>query len=475
MKTINKETKEAIITEKKTNPERKFKRKASHILNEKLKIFSIDSQKRFRYLIHFTFKKFSDDSCFERASSLAYITIISLIPLLVLFFSVVSILGLYKEMISYIHETLLPFVVPEFQDQLIEIITDYISPTAFTGQGSGIINLLAIVGLILSATGVLIMAERIFNQIWRVKETRSYVQKITAFWVILTTSPFLILASVYLADYFGPTDEWINQVSGHFALFKILYDQFVVLLVSFIAFSLLLIFTPSIRVKYRAAAIGGLVSAILWEISKKGFYFYIINIGTVTNFYKQIATLPLFLLWVFLTWIIILFGAEVSYTYQNLSILIREQKDRRRGKKHSMGYLATSLLYAILRSYKKGQSIPNLDTIANTIGIRIEELNNVAATLVEMEILMEDAAQAGRFTLIKSEEKLDLHQIIMEMRMREFPSEAILAVETPEKIHLTEDTEIKECVEYIFSHAESSYLNTFSKEIDFSYYQRKLK
>lgn len=431
--------------------------------------------RKFRYLSNFTFKKFNDDACFERAASLSYVTIISLIPLLVLFFSIVSVLGLYQEMISYIHETFLPFVVPEFQDQLIEIITDYISPTVFTGQGSGIINLLAILGLILSAMGVLITAERTFNQIWRVEETRSYIQKITAFWVILTTSPFLILASVYLADYFGPTDAWLDQVSRHFIFFKSLYDQFIVLFVSTFAFALLLIFTPSVRVKYRAAAIGGIISAILWEISKKGFVLYIVKVGTVTNFYKQIALLPLFLIWIFLTWIIILLGAQISYSYQNLTVLIKEQEQRHSGKRHSTAFLAVSLIYAILKSYRRGISIPTIDSIANEIGIRVEELNNVAGTLVDMDILMEDASRPGRFSLIRSEENMDLRQIVEEMRMREFPSEAVLAMQADRKLSKAQDMEVQECVEYLFSHAEKAYMQTFSQEIDFEYYLEKLK
>ncbi len=430
---------------------------------------------RLQKLIGFTFKKFSDDACFERAASLSYVSIISTIPLLVLFFSIVSILGLYQEMISYIHDTVLPFVVPEFQDQLIQIITDYISPTVFTGHGSGLINLLAILSLLMSATGVLITAERIFNQIWRVKETRSYVQKITAFWVILTTSPFLILASVWLADYLGPSERWFNVVSRHILFFRAIYDQFLLLFVGFIAFSLLLIFTPSVRVRFRAAAVGGVISAILWELSKKGFYFYVVNVGTVTNFYKQIAMLPLFLIWVFLTWMIILLGAEISYTVQNLEILIREQEEEHSGKRHSMAFLALSLLYAILNAYKKGKNIPPLDQIAPVVGIRLEELNNVARTLVEMNILIEDAAMVGRFTLIKSPENLNLREIVEEMRMREFPNEAILAIHEPKKLSSPDKMEVQDCVEYLFSHAEKAYMDVFSTEIEFSHYFDKLK
>ena len=128
-------------------------------------------------IITLTFKKFNSDLCLEQSASLAYITVISLIPLSVLLFSISGLLGIGEEIIQYAENSIFPFVAPEFHKQLSTWLELYISPTAFQGLKTGIINLVAIFSLILSATAIFVMAERVFNHIWNTKEQRKYFQK----------------------------------------------------------------------------------------------------------------------------------------------------------------------------------------------------------------------------------------------------------------------------------------------------------
>ncbi|KUK50305.1 MAG: hypothetical protein XD77_1548, partial [Marinimicrobia bacterium 46_47] len=172
----------------------------------------------------------------------------------------------------YVQDRVFPFVAPEFQQELSNWLNTYISPTAFRGIKSGIINLMAIVSLLLAAMAVFVMAERVFNHIWKVRERRSYLQKVVAFWVVLTTSPFLILMSIWLMNYINPPGGMIDQLIQSSWFLRLMYNNLVPLGISFAAFTLVYIIVPSISVKFKYAAWGGLISAILWELSKKTFY-----------------------------------------------------------------------------------------------------------------------------------------------------------------------------------------------------------
>lgn len=418
---------------------------------------------RFFHMISLSIRKFSRDFCFERAASLSYVTILSLIPLLVLFLSIANVLGVDREINAYIQNTILPFAAPEFQTELSEIITDYITPTIFTGAKWGLINFAAIVGLIMGSMGILITAERVFNTIWNVRETRGLVQKITAFWVVLTTSPFLILLSIWIADFLSPANGVIDQIGQKIFIVKLFYDQFIPFSVSFIAYTLFFVFLPSTRVKFKSAAVGGIISALLWEISKRGFYFYVSQVGTVTNFYKQIATIPLFFFWVFMTWIIILLGAEISYVYQHYKILRKEdEEDHDDPPAHSPTFLAVSMLMHINIAFRQGLEIPNLEVMAERMQVRVELLINVANDLVDLNVLIADANQPLRFLLVKDASKIFLQDVVSKIKEMEFPAEADGVLAAADDSSRKDLSNIDDWVKFYFSRARRAFFEKFN-------------
>lgn len=376
------------------------------------------------WFVSITLKKFKDDLCFEQAAGLAFITVISLIPLSVLFFSIAGVLGIGQEIINYVQDQVFPFVAPEFQHELSDWLNTYISPTAFRGIKSGIINLTAIFSLLLAATAVFVMAERVFNHIWKVPEKRSYIQKVIAFWVVLTTSPFLILTSIWLINLINPPGGMIDQLIQQYWLIKLLYNNLVPLFISFIAFTLAIIIVPSITVKVKSAAFGGLLSAILWELSKRTFYLYVARIGHVTNFYKSLATIPLFLIWIYLTWVLVLWGVQLSFTFQNLKILSRIYEYQNKDRHYSKAYLAVLMLVYIGKAFRKGETVPTLEDVGQDAGIRVELLEEAAEPLVEKNFIFPDKSQSGLYFLARDPRYIYLSDVVRCVHVYEYPAEA---------------------------------------------------
>ncbi|MEA1986581.1 MAG: YihY/virulence factor BrkB family protein [Candidatus Marinimicrobia bacterium] len=398
-----------------------------------------------------TANKFNEDLCLEQSASLAYITIISLIPLSVLLFSISGILGIGKEIIEYVENTVFPFIAPEFHEQLSSWLNLYISPTAFQGLKTGIVNLVAILSLILAATAIFVMAERVFNHIWNTKENRSYFQKVLAFWVVITTSPLLILISAYLMNYLNPAGGILDQMLHEFWLLRILYIRLVPLLISFLAFSLLYLIIPSALVRIKSAAFGGIIAAVLWELSKNTFYLYVNRAEIVTSFYKSLAAIPLFLIWVYLTWFLILLGAELAYVFQHNKMLIHLRQYKNRQKIYSDPFIAVMLLLNINESFVVGEETPTLDNIAEKLGCNPLALNNVADILVENEYIVPSSNRSNKYFLTKSMDNISIEKVVKEINRSEYPAE------NWEQMKKDEDDYLKSHASKIFGEANSAY------------------
>lgn len=375
-------------------------------------------------LLYLSLWKFNRDFCFDRAASLAFATIISLIPLAVLFVSFVGLLGGGEEIIRYVQEKVFPVVAPEFQDELVGWLEKYISPTAFRAGPAGLINLAAVVGLVMAALNILITAERVFNHIWRAKGARHYFQKVTAFWVLLTSSPFLILASIWVGNLIAPKGGTVENFLNTHWWAGAAYRGLAPLLVEATCFTLIYLFLPSTRVQIRSAVTAGLSAAVLWELSKRAFYLYVARAVTVTNFYKQLATVPLFFLWLFVTWIILLWGCQLAYAIQNFKTLSRLQEKGLTGQKYSLPFLGLTLLFSIQEAFVKGQDPPALEQVADRMEVPVEALEELAAILCEQGILMEDAAQPGRYGFKKHPATISIDQVVRRLFEKEFPAEA---------------------------------------------------
>ncbi|ROQ90957.1 YihY/virulence factor BrkB family protein [Desulfosoma caldarium] len=374
-------------------------------------------------LLYLSLWKFQRDFCFDRAASLAFASILSMIPLSVLFVSFVGLLGGGERIMHFVQQKILPAVVPEFQHQVMEWLESSISPTVFKAGPAGLINLAALLGLIMGALNILITAERVFNHIWRVQGSRHYFQKVTAFWVLLTSSPFVIVASMWISNVLVPQGGAVESFLQRNFLARTLYSLCAPVFVETICFALIYFYLPSARVRFRNAVLAGLCAAVLWELSKKGFYFYVSQAGTMTNFYRNLATVPLFFVWLFLTWIILLWGGQLSYALQNAKALILEQNQGWAAHRYSQVFLGFFLVLRVYEHFLRGDEPCELDALADEIGVPQETLLTLSEYLVEHRVLVEDAQRLGCYTLAKHPSLISLQDLAQRLYAKEFPGE----------------------------------------------------
>ncbi len=189
----------------------------------------------------------------------------------------------------------------------------------------GTIGLIGLATLIYAALGMLVELERAFNQIYRVPTGRSWPRRITQYWTILTLGSLFLVATFYVGEQFK---AWAVRVAEHQGFVEggsegitiALIGYGVTVAISTLLFLLMYTTIPNTKVQLRAAIAGALVAALLWEAGKWGFTQYVRFSASASyaRLYGSIALIPLFLLWVYFTWLITLFGLHVAYQLQHV-------------------------------------------------------------------------------------------------------------------------------------------------------------
>lgn len=367
--------------------------------------------------------RFNRDYCLTRAAGLSFTTLISLIPLAVLFFSLAGVLGGGERIIDYVKKEVFPLVAPDFQAQLTTWLDEHISATAFRAGPTGVVNVAAVFGLLFAAYGILASAERYLNEIWHSATRRSFVQKMTVFWVILTASPFCIALSMTVGDFLSPEGGLIERLQEQSWIFRTIYRVLVPATIGFLGFSTTLLLLPSTRVHPWSAAVGGLVCAILWEVSRNAFFIYVGRSTQLAGFYPKLVALPLFLVWIYLNWMIVLYGAEVSYVHQHLGALVAHRRRKHQLPRRSLANIGLTLLGRAKVAFGGGSPPPTLDALAAEWNVDPEVAHRVANLLVQRGDLVEDARDAGVFRLGRDPAQISLAAVVESLLREDFPED----------------------------------------------------
>lgn len=250
--------------------------------------------------IELVVRRFQANRGLQTASALTYTTLLSLVPLLVVSLAVLSAFGTVSDMRETVKETVLDVLVPASRDQVGSQIDRFLgNAQTLTAPGLAAIAVTAIM--------LLFTIEGTFNRIWQVASPRSVALRIMQFWAVLTLGPLLLGGSLSLTSYFfsAADDNIVHSLAQQLS-------RLAPTALQWLAFSLLYLAIPHTHVRMRHAAIGGLVAAVLFEILKLGFAVYVKNADNFQVIYGALAAIPIFLMWLYASWTVILIGAEVA-------------------------------------------------------------------------------------------------------------------------------------------------------------------
>ncbi|MFQ5914413.1 MAG: YhjD/YihY/BrkB family envelope integrity protein [Nitrospinota bacterium] len=343
-------------------------------------------------------RKFLSDRCPSWAAALAYTTLLALVPITVLSFSIFS---TFSSSASY-EEQVRSLLFAHFLPTSGELVYNYVRTFA---RNAGALSFLGLVVLIPTAFSLVTLLENTFSRIWGISRSRTLIERFVTFWTALTVVPFLIGFSLYLSSWLGP----LPYPSWLYRLAKVL----VPLLTTWAAFFVVYLFLPKSEVHWTSALSGALLAGTLWEGAKLSFDSYVRHFSNFTQVYGSLAMIPLFLFWLYLTWLLVLYGAEVTHLVQ-VPQAVPATREHSPGSPAFYGLLG---LLAISQAYRRGESPLTLQRIASKVGV---EPSSMAAALAQFEgagILMKTiGAGEQSYLLTRAPETIFLMEALVAIR-----------------------------------------------------------
>jgi membrane protein len=292
----------------------------------------------------FVWQRFLDDKCFETAGALSYTTLFALVPLTVAVFSILAALPMFSGWTTEVTN----FLFRNFVPAAGEAVQKYV--LQFAGNASKLTGI-GIVILLLSALLMMSSIEERFNRIWRVQTKRGTVSRFMMYWAALTLGPVLVVAGLTLTSYLtalpllGSVGEGV-ELKRH--LLGVL--PFVVSVLGLFAMYFLV---PNRKVPVRYAAIGAVLAAVLFEIAKWAFATYVSSVPSYRQIYGALAVVPIFLVWVYLSWVIVLLGASITASASAFDY--RPKEDRLPGDAEFLGLM--HLLKHFVAAQREGRML----------------------------------------------------------------------------------------------------------------------
>ncbi|MDD3581099.1 MAG: YhjD/YihY/BrkB family envelope integrity protein [Desulfobacca sp.] len=322
-----------------------------------------------------------------RVSALAYSTILALIPLLALLFAIFKGLGLQRLLAA----ELLPGLAGGSQEFARQIL-NYIEGTKVTSLG-----IFGVVWLLVALVLVMSNVEQAFNEIWGVPHTRPWWRKLSDYLSIFLLLPLLMAVSVSLAS----TIQGHPAVRGFFQTFLPgFFDSAATYLISFgliwLVFSIIYLVMPNTRVRIHSALVGGIVGGTLWQVAQWLFLWFQASATYYNAIYGALYQLLFLIIWIFWSWLVMLFGGEVAFAHQHLPQLVREFRQPRREGQKVDEYLGLAALMTIGRRFYQEQEPLTLEDLAQLFSLEPESTRELVKALELTGLVVELAGHDGQ-------------------------------------------------------------------------------
>jgi membrane protein len=324
-----------------------------------------------------------DEELLRRAASLTYYTLLSLVPLLAVGFALFEAFG----GLAALKDPLKKFIVDNMavgrQDEIgawLEQFIDNINAGAIAGVG--------VLVLFYSAVGLLTNIESSFNRIWGIDRDRPLHMRFAIYWCVVTLAPPLLGVSISFSaqlqsSAFASTVlAWLPFGLGNLI---VVFSSTVMVSVAFV---LSFVIVPNTKVHLKYALLGGVLAGMLWNLTKALYIWFIAGSVKYSAVYGALSALPLLMIWLYLSWIIVLFGVTYTRVVQTYTAE-RMMKSTPVLSHTAVEHVAGHLLLEVARSFHRGEGSLSTDALAERTGAPPPVLRPILRTLTEHRVLIE--------------------------------------------------------------------------------------
>jgi len=356
----------------------------------------------------------------QQAAALSYYTIFGLVPLAIVVLLLFQTSPGYQDVgvrlknfaYDQLHLTKIEYAPNSEKPEETVMLTDYLDSiiSGFFGRlNNRSLSLLSAVLVIWAALALLSTIERAFNHIWHVSRGRGFLHRMINYWALLTLAPLLLGAGIYTTTQYAALKNFETTVLTHVAPFVLSY------LLSLLAFFLLYFVLPHTKVNPGAALWGAAVAALVWSFAKWGFGQYVTEFIPYSKIYGVLGLVPLGVFWIHITWLIALFGLQLTFTTQHLKTL--DAAEMAAAEKMDQEYFIANELTVvnmareIAEAFEGSEGPIPAERLCTRLDIPTEFGEKVLDRLVEKEILARTVEPKPGFVLARAPAQITLAEI----------------------------------------------------------------
>ena len=316
-----------------------------------------------------------------RAMSLVYTTLLSIVPLLALSFSVLKAFGVHNQL----EPMLMNFLAPlgEEGEKLVAQIVHFVE-----NMSVGVLGSLGLLLLVYTVISLIQKIESSFNFIWRVVNLRSLAQRISGYLSVVMVGPMLVVTALGITATVAST-AMVRELITIEPLGTLYYglSKVIPYLLVIGAFTATYMIIPNTTVKFRSAMIGGLFAGVLWESVGWGFASFIVGSAKYEAVYSGFAIVILLLVWLYLNWLVLLLGASIAFYHQNPAYQTM-RGERTRLSTRGREALALEILRLVGEAYQRGTPHWTPEGLAEQLRLPMESINLVVERLLAAGLLI---------------------------------------------------------------------------------------
>ena len=331
----------------------------------------------------------------QQAAALSYYTIFGIVPLAIVMLLTFQSLPAYKDVgdnvkglvYEQLHLSTIEYPDPGNPEQNI-MLTEYLDKIVagfFTNLNKGSITIFGSIIVIWAALALLITIERAFNNIWHVAKGRNLLQRIINYWALLTLGPLLLGLGVYVSTRYASIGQLQKTVLAHIGPAVLSY------IVATVSFFFLYFVLPNTKVRAKAAIGGAAVAALVWAFAKWGFGIYVTKFIPYSRVYGVMGLVPLGVLWIYISWVIVLFGLQLTFTTQHLKSLDAAEIAAARKREDyfiANDFTVINIVREIAAAFQKNQAAVSLEVICSKLDIPAEFGEKILNHLVGSGIIV---------------------------------------------------------------------------------------
>ena len=400
-------------------------------------------------------RHFVRNRCLIRASALAYTSLLALVPLLVVIVSISTILlknvdedKFYQAIASIAPPATISS--PEDTNYVVTLTTNYvvsqvsidgdwqtnatvvtnstIAPVkrvslqkeiaedlhGFVAQTQEVkFGLTGMLAFVVIAILMLSRIEETFNDIWGVARGRSWLTRVVLYWTAITLGPVFLLGALGLAG--SSQFQLVKDYFRDMPLFGSFILKLLPLMVLWLAFTLIYQIVPNARVKFSAALVGGVVAGTLWHLNSVFAFFYVSGAVMNSHMYGKVGLVLVFMLGLYFSWAILLFGAQVAYAHQNRAAYLQDRladNVNQRGRE----FVAIRIMTLIGRRFQNGERPASILQLSTGLGVPSRLTQQILRTLTGAHLVTEVGGMETAYVPARPLETINAHHILLALR-----------------------------------------------------------